>query len=73
MIENEKVLIENGFDWYYIGCSKMSAGILKSFGQEPYSSDVEHDLYKFNVDLTREKFKEIYKSIIADNINIKIV
>jgi GNAT superfamily N-acetyltransferase len=62
----EKELRSHGYTWYYIGCSKMSAGILKSFGQEPYSSDEAGDLYKFNVDLTCEGFDDAYHQWVND-------
>lgn len=62
----EKELKSHGYTWYYIGCSKMSAGILKSFGQTPYDSDVEGDLYKFNVDLTCDRFDDTYHQYVND-------
>lgn len=73
LIENEKTLKDNGYEKYYIGCSTMSARILKSWGIEPFSSDVEGDLYKFNVNLNRENFDRLYDEIIVKNPNIKIV
>lgn len=74
LIENEKTLLENGYSEYYIGCSKCSAGIIKNYwGIEPYSSDVEGDLYKFNVNLKRENFNKLYEEIIINNSNIKVI
>lgn len=73
LIENEKTLKDNGYEKYYIGCSAMSARILNSWGIEAFSSDVEGDLYKFNVNLNRENFDRLYDEIIVKNSNIKIV
>lgn len=73
LLENEKTLIDNGFSWYYIGCSNMSARIMKSFGREPYSSDEEHDMYKFNVDLKDGNFDRIYNSVFEKYKDITVV
>lgn len=68
----EKELIEKGYETYYIGCSKMSAGIMKSFGAVPYSEDFEHDMFKFNIDLKRANFKDQYdKFVLSKNIEIE--
>ena len=68
LLENEKSLIDNGFEWYYIGCSICSCNILKSFGFKPYSSDPESDMYKFNIELNPEdeKWKQNYKKYVTD-------
>ena len=75
LLENEKNLLDNGFDKYYIGCSHCSAGIYrKHFNIEPYSSDEEHDLYKFNIDLKRDNFEELYrKNIIENDLIISVI
>mgnify|MGYP003372318902 CR=1 FL=1 len=74
LIENEKTLLDKGYDKYYIGCSHCSAGIYKKyFGIQPYDSNEEHDMYKFNVDLKRDNFETLYKEIILDNENICVV
>lgn len=74
LIENEKTLLDHGYNKYYIGCSQYSAGLIKKhWGIEPYSSDVEGDMYKFNVDLNRDNFNVLYNSIIVNNHNIKVV
>jgi GNAT superfamily N-acetyltransferase len=62
----EKELKDHGHTWYYIGCSKMSAGILRQFGQEPYESDEAHDMYKFNVDLNCDGFGKVYQQLVND-------
>lgn len=67
----EQELKDMGHEVYYIGCSKMSAGIMKSFGSIPYSEDFEHDMFKFNVDLNRSNFSEQYKKHITDR-NVEI-
>lgn len=73
LLENEKTLIENGYSWYYIGCSKCSSGLLKSFGRVPYSEDVEGDMFKYNVDLGEtSEFKELYNKYITE-AGIKVV
>lgn len=73
LIENEKILRDHGYEWYYIGCSHCSAGIYKKYWNiEPYNSDDIHDLYKFDVELHRDNFKSLYKSIITDK-GIKII
>jgi len=73
LIVNEKTLKDNGFTWYYIGCSHCSAGILKKYWNlTPYNSNEEHDMYKFNVDLNRDNFDELYNKIIKDT-NIEII
>ena len=67
LIEAEKMLIENGYEWYYIGCSHCSAGIYKKYWNiTPYQSDELHDLYKFNVNLKRENFNELYYKIMQN-------
>lgn len=74
LLECEKCLIENGFDWYYIGCSHCSAGIYKKYlGIEPYSSDEEHDMFKFNVRLDRESFNKQYNDSVENNPIFKVV
>lgn len=71
LLENEKTLIENGFEKYYIGCSHCSAGIYKKhFDIQPYNSDEEHDMFKFDVNLKRDNFEELYQKNIIDNENI---
>lgn len=66
LIENERHLILSGIDKYYIGCSVMSAGILKSWGRFPYSEDIEGDMYKFNVDLNIADIKSLHKKHFED-------
>lgn len=67
ILELENELIKNGYEKYYIGCSQFSAKIYKNrFGLEPFSSSVEHDMYKFNVDLKRSEFKSQYKKYVKD-------
>lgn len=74
LIEAEKMLLENGYDKYYIGCSQYSAGLIrKHWGIEPFNSNVEQDLYKFNIDLTRDNFNKLYNSIIVNNPNISVI
>ena len=74
LIENEKTLIENGHSKYYIGCSICSASILQKYwGAEPFNSNVEKDLYKFNIDLARENFDSLYSQIITNNKSIMVV
>jgi GNAT superfamily N-acetyltransferase len=73
LLECEKMLVENGFKKYYIGCSHCSAGILKSWGIQPYSSDDVHDLHKFIVQLDRSNFDELYKKFVEGNAQIEIV
>lgn len=73
LIENEKTLIEKGHEKYYIGCSKCSAGIYKKYwGIEPFSSDDTHDMYKFNIELIRDNFNDLYSSIITAK-GIKVI
>lgn len=68
LLENEKNLKDNGYDKYYIGCSHCSAGIYrKHLKIEPYNSDIEGDLFKFNVDLNRESFNEQYTEMVLGN------
>lgn len=67
LIVNEKTLLDNGYDKYYIGCSHCSAGLIRKYWEiEPYASDEEHDLYKFNVDLNRDNFDKLYNDIIVN-------
>lgn len=74
LIEAEKMLKEHGYEKYYIGCSKYSAGLLKKhWGIEPYSSDPTHNMYKFNVSLNRENFNKLYNEIIKDNNSIQVI
>lgn len=71
LIECEKILKEHGYNKYYIGCSHCSAGIFKKYWKiNPYNSDYEHDMYKFNIDLNRDNFDELYQSIMKD---IKVI
>lgn len=70
---NEKQAKENGFDWYYAGCSHCSAGILtKYWGLIPYSSSEEHDMYKFNIDLNRDNFDELYKKYVLEKEDLEV-
>lgn len=50
----EKVIQEYVGDWYYIGCSSMSSKIMESLNRKPYKSDVEHDLYKYEIHFNDE-------------------
>ena len=71
LLENEKLIKDNGFEKYYIGCSHCSAGIYKKYiGIEPYNSDEEHDMYKFNVDLNRNNFYEQYDKFVRNNKDV---
>lgn len=72
LLEAEKILKENGHEKYYIGCSKMSAGILKSFGIEPYDSDEGKDMYKFWVELNRPEWENQYDKYISSK-RVKIL
>ena len=67
----EKELKDRGFDQYYIGCSSMSARILKSFGVSPYNEDFDHDLFKFTVDLNRPGFDDQVKRYLEDRFEIR--
>lgn len=65
LLENEKTLLDNGYDHYYIGCSHCSAGIMKSFGRIPYNEDDLHDMYKFNIEnLGSKEWKELYNKYL---------
>lgn len=68
ILENE--LKKNGQEKYYIGCSSMSARILKKLGNETFSDDDIHDLHKFNVDLNRHEFDSQYKKYVLDRFKI---
>lgn len=71
LIENEDALLDAGYSKYYIGCSNASASIIRKYwGIQPYSSDIEHDLYKFNVDLNRSNFGQNYIDSIINNPDI---
>ena len=67
MVLLQKELLDHDYDWFYIGCSSMSSAILKKFGNVPYASDDEHDLYKFNVDLNYADVNEKFKKYIYEN------
>lgn len=66
MVALEKKLVDEGYDWYYIGCSEMSSKIEISLGREAYNSDIEHDMYKFNVQLDRDMVTENFKKFVSD-------
>lgn len=68
----EKKLRDKGYDWYYIGCSSMSARIMRSFGSGSYSDDTAHDLFKFIIRIDRASFNEQYNKYIVDR-GIKII
>lgn len=64
---NMKVLKDLGFTKFYIGCSHMSAGILRRhYGFEPFKADPEHDMFKFNVDLSDPIIDQLYKVFVSD-------
>lgn len=73
LLVNEKTLIDNGYEKYYIGCSHCSAGIYKNYlNIEPYDNDEKNDLYKFNINLKRDNFEENYKNFVL-NKGFKII
>lgn len=64
---NEKQIFDNGYNSYYIGCSKCSSSMLKKyFKQEPYSEDVEGDMFKYDISLMRSDFLEQYREFTKD-------
>ena len=65
LLANEKQLLDNGYNRYYIGCSHCSSGILLQWGETPYSEDVEHDMYKYWIDLPRDNMSHLYDAIIS--------
>ncbi len=73
LMELEKWLKEEGYTWYYIGCSSMSARIERSFCSEPFSEDPVHDLAKFNINLNRDNFDDQYVITVQNNKEIKVV
>ena len=73
LLSLEMELKNNGYTWYYIGCSNMSSRIQKQFGAEPYQSDDIHDLYKYNIDLDRKNFDEQYNKYLKNRNDIKII
>lgn len=62
-------------DHAYIGCSHFSAPIFeKKFGLTPYSSDTEHDMFKFNVPMDKLTSEEMFKNYVIDrNFNVEVV
>lgn len=76
LLEAIKTLIHNGYTNYYIGCSKCSSGIHKSFGLIPYNEDFEHDMFKYNVDIYQGgdlDVADLYDKYVLQNKNIKII
>lgn len=54
------------FDYAYIGCSSFSSPIFKyKFGLEPFSSSVEHDLYKYNVPMDMLTNQDLHDKFVA--------
>lgn len=69
LFENELQILEAGHNKYYIGCSKMSAGIFENhYGLTPFDSNEEHDLYKFNVDIDDAILAQHSSIVDWDNI-----
>lgn len=67
----ENKIYSCGYRWYYIGCSSMSARILRNkIKAEEFSSDEVHDLFKFNVDLDATNYLSRFKEI---NQKFKII
>jgi len=71
MVELMQELMDNGYGWFYIGCSKMSASILKGMGFVPYASDEVGDLYKFNVDLNAEQLEALRQQWIGKSVALQ--
>lgn len=73
LLVNMKTLVDNNIFKFYIGCSKCSSGILKSFGYKPYNEDPEHDMYKYNIEIKDDEnvnFDNLYKEYVKNNKNI---
>lgn len=66
LLANEKQLLDHDIKRYYIGCSKCSSGILKQWGEVPYSENVEKDMFKYWIDLPRDNMSDLYKECITD-------
>lgn len=76
LLENIVALCNNNYKSYYIGCSKCSSGIHKSFGLTPYSEDFEHDMFKYNVDISRGgdmDVESLYEKYVINNPNIQLM
>ena len=78
LLENEKTLLDNGYDKYYICASKPLNNIYIKYwkGVKPFFINDESDIYKFNIDLKRDNlecFNILYMTYIVNNKNIFIL
>ena len=78
LLENEKTLLDNGYDKYYICASKSLNNIYMNYWDnvEPFSVNEKSDIYKFNIDLKRDDlncFNKLYIDFVINNKNINVV